>query len=320
MKPCSVCNENANHKIYQVPEMTTGTHEVFPYQQCSKCGFIELLEVPPNMSKYYADDYYSFGPQGKIKGIFKAWRGAAAFGSMNPVSRILHFVFGDPPVAGYLKKLPYSKEWRILDVGCGQGIALRDLNDAGFAALHGVDPHLRCDQILGNVTLQKKEFFEVSGKYDLIFLNHSYEHMPNQKDVLNHAGNVIENDGWLVIRMPTIGASWKRYGVHWFSLHAPRHFSIHSLATFKRQLQDSPFELVKFHFDSDWNHNLSSKKYKKGYTNRDPRYVSNTGISQDDFANAKQEAEAADIALEGDQATFYLQKKSNKQRKELVGP
>ncbi|MCX6125412.1 MAG: class I SAM-dependent methyltransferase, partial [Proteobacteria bacterium] len=242
----------------------------------------------------------------------KALRGAHGFGSRNPLGAMLAKVFGYPPIVHFLKRIAAKTSWRILDVGCGLGIALRDLGFAGFAALDGVDPHLDRTKSIGSVKLFKMDFSEVTETYDLVIFNHSFEHMLNQLEVLTQAAHVLADDGWLLIRMPVVGKSWRQYKCDWFCLHAPRHFSIHTLKSFHKQLLRSPFEIVYLDFDSDWNHNLSSKKYALDIPNSDPRYLKNTGLLPKDFEDAKSEALLANQLGEGDQASFYLRKKSAK--------
>jgi SAM-dependent methyltransferase len=312
-KPCAVCGAVKDHRVHKVKEMTSGTRELFDYQECSECGFLELLNVPNDMSQYYASDYYSFGDQAPLKSWLKALRGARAFGSANPIGTVMAKIFGYPPIVHYLRRIDAKTSWKVLDVGCGQGIALRDLGKAGFSALHGVDPHLDGSKSIGSVQLIKKDFFEVTENYDLIIFNHSYEHMLNQKEALAHCAKILSQDGWLLIRMPIIGNSWRQYFVDWFCLHAPRHFSVHTKASFALQIQESKFDLIHCDFDSDWNHNLSSKKYQKDIPNSDPRYFAHGTLTGKDIADAKMEAATANEQGKGDQASFYLKIKGSRQ-------
>lgn len=43
-----------------LPEMMFGFGEEFAYFECSKCGCLQISEIPVDISKYYPSDYYSF--------------------------------------------------------------------------------------------------------------------------------------------------------------------------------------------------------------------------------------------------------------------
>jgi hypothetical protein len=40
--------------------MQLGLREEFEYFECSKCGCLQIEEVPLDLSKYYPDNYYSY--------------------------------------------------------------------------------------------------------------------------------------------------------------------------------------------------------------------------------------------------------------------
>ena len=55
----------------------------------------------------------------------------------------------------------------------------------GFKNLYGIDPYLQEDNILhSEVNLRKIDIHEVYDFFDLIMLNHSFEHMPDPLNVL----------------------------------------------------------------------------------------------------------------------------------------
>lgn len=55
--------------------MMFGFRDEFTYFECSKCGCIQIIEIPRNMGKYYTPNYYSFKkldkPNNFIKRLWK---------------------------------------------------------------------------------------------------------------------------------------------------------------------------------------------------------------------------------------------------------
>src|SRR6185436_10142585 len=114
----------------------------------------------------------------------------------------------------------------ILDVGAGAGKLLLDLNFLGFRNLVGVDPFIEKDIYHpSGVKILKKELKEMDQEFDLVMFNHSFEHMPEPLAILRKAHQLVRPGHFLVVRIPLAGSfAWRKYGVDWMALDAPRHF------------------------------------------------------------------------------------------------
>ena len=101
----------------------------------------------------------------------------------------------------------------------------------GFKNLYGIDPYLQEDNILkSEVNLRKIDIHEVYDSFDLIMLNHSFEHMPDPLNVLKKINSLLLKFKFLMIRIPVMGTkAWNIYRENWFSLDAPRHLHIQTL-------------------------------------------------------------------------------------------
>ena len=313
VRPCTICLKVSNSEIHPVRELHQGTFEVFHYAECPSCGFLELIDKPKDLGPYYSSGYYSHRSQNSLKAYLKSLRAAHAFGRHKFLGGLLHNVFGYPPIVRWIEPMKPQASWRILDIGCGEGIALQDLRRCGFSALDGIDPFLQADRHLGPVRLQKKALAEVNASYDLIIMNHSIEHMDNQIGVMNHLNRLLTPEGWLLIRMPIVGRGWKTFKGNWYGLDAPRHLVIHSQSSFAALVKESQFEIKFIEFDTDEHHYLASRQYereisfqaKNSYVNG----IAGSIFSEQDIAEAKAYALKANRDKCGDQASFYLQRK-----------
>lgn len=58
---CKICTNKIDNKIYKVKEMMFGLGDSFDYLECHNCGYLQIVEIPSDMKKYYdLNNYYSF--------------------------------------------------------------------------------------------------------------------------------------------------------------------------------------------------------------------------------------------------------------------
>ena len=58
MPQCKICGNSENNKTLLAQERMFGFGSEFEYLECSNCGCIQLLNIPPDMAKYYPQDQY----------------------------------------------------------------------------------------------------------------------------------------------------------------------------------------------------------------------------------------------------------------------
>jgi SAM-dependent methyltransferase len=103
-----------------------------------------------------------------------------------------------------LVQLVGPQEYRILDIGCGDGANMRLLRSRGHAVvgvtLSDVEArdcqgqHLTC--VIGDVARSALPFAD--GTFDALLLSHFLEHMPNPELVLRRCGTALRDGGILV--------------------------------------------------------------------------------------------------------------------------
>ncbi len=306
---CHICASKFS-KTYTFKEKMFGFNDEFKYNECSNCGCLQIAEIPGNMDKYYPPYYYSFTTKTaplKRKSFIKR-----LFGRFR-VKRVLK---RKATALNYIKHINVGIKDRILEVGCGRGYLLCDLFNFGFENVEGVDKYLpeEIDHGYG-VKIRKKELNELDpDRYDVIMMNHVFEHMDQQHQVLNDCHRLLKKDGCLAICIPTLGDAWKIYGENWVQLDTPRHFFLHTLKSMEILADHTSFNIKHTLFDSSSFQFWASELYKKSIPlfsskhNYGP-YPYYENFSEQEMEDYESKAQQLNELKRGDTAVFYLYKK-----------
>jgi SAM-dependent methyltransferase len=250
--------------------MQLGLREEFEYFECSKCGCLQIEEVPLNLSRYYPDNYYSYLvdrpslehpktgiPAVRVKLILRILS-RHYFSNRNFLGAWIaerSSLAGDYPywVRHQKLNLGLHSTSSILDVGCGKGKLLLDLSVLGFSNLLGIDPFLKEDVIYKNgVKVLSKPLDQLNGEFDLVMLHHSFEHMPDPLATLRKAYELVKPGHYVLVRIPLAGSyAWRKYGVNWASLDAPRHLYLHTAESIQILASQAGFEVADVIYDAD---------------------------------------------------------------------
>ncbi|MCP4179753.1 MAG: class I SAM-dependent methyltransferase [bacterium] len=103
-----------------------------------------------------------------------------------------------------IKKIPYGK---ILDVGCGDGYMLNNLNDNKLK--YGIDLSeksiLYARSFANDAKFEFKDLFELNEEYDIITLIEVLEHIPDDfiEKFIKKILSLIKKDGYFILSVPT---------------------------------------------------------------------------------------------------------------------
>lgn len=96
-------------------------------------------------------------------------------------------------------------------------------------------------------------------------MNHILEHLPDQHATLSYVRKIINEDGLLVVRIPTVTSdAFDIYQKNWYQLDAPRHLYLHSHKSIMELLSRYGFKVTELSCDSTIWQYYSSEPYAKG--------------------------------------------------------
>ncbi len=311
---CIICGNAGGNRILSAREKMNGTLEPFDYVQCSACGHLHLVSPPADMGPYYAKGYYSFHSRAIPR--WRQWlyrtRTATLLGGGTAPGRILNRL--KPPYYAYwLGKTRLRLGNRVLDVGCGAGNLLRILQVAGLECT-GIDPYLPGDsRTPEGVELRKADLLAERKTYHAILFNHSFEHVPNPREVLAQAAALLEAGGCVVVRMPLSDSfAFFHYGSDWIQWDAPRHLNLFTADSFRRLAEQTGLRVADTLFDSSKMQFWGSEEYRRnifhsskesyGHNSRQTHFSKKQIRAFDRWSRWLNEMGA------GDQATFICRK------------
>jgi 2-polyprenyl-3-methyl-5-hydroxy-6-metoxy-1,4-benzoquinol methylase len=268
-KACGICGSNGDHLQYNAREMMFGSRERFNYFQCVDCGCLQLAEIPADLSRFYPSNYYSFSDQGQNRNGISQWlyrhwvryliTGESFIGKIASILKNKKL-----PIYDVFRLAGMRREQKILDVGSGAGSTLYPLKEAGFDHLMGSDEFIAEDIKYDNGLLIKKaNLFDIAEtNWDMIMLNHCFEHLPKQQEHMRQIHQLLRPGGVCLIRIPTVSSyAWEHYRENWVQLDAPRHFYLHSHKSITLLAEQAGFQVKDIVQDSTGFQFAGSEQY-----------------------------------------------------------
>lgn len=308
---CLACHNEQGNRTFKAREMMRGTKIWFDYLECAACGSLQILQVPADLAFFYSGSYYSFRaqPQSGLRKFLKRQRARHALGSSSLTGAAVCKFWGPPEYAEWLLTLGAQLDDAVLDVGCGSGILLKELCNAGFRNLTGIDPFMEkeTEASESGFRLLKRDLSAMDGVFDIIMSHHSFEHMPNPRAALADVRRLLKPGGKALIRCPVAACrAWKEYGPDWVQLDAPRHLFIPSIDGFSKLAEATGLDVWKVTCDSYEFQFWGSELYRRDISLEEGRRQSY--FSRQAMREFENRAHALNQTMEGDSACFYIRK------------
>lgn len=222
--PCRVCGRREARVLLSGTDHREGMGGWFSVVECSNCGLARTDPRPDDPMAWYPPSYQQHTARTVTGRVVEAAINRTAARAMPAaVRRIVAAIVPDADMGGQIA--PGS---RVLDVGAGNGTAVRALRAAGIDA-YGIEPESRAvdaarGEGAGTVVRGTLEDHPLGGRFDVVRMYQTLEHMPDPVDALVRARDLLAPGGRLVIGVPNLGSVDRRlFGASWDGLELPRH-------------------------------------------------------------------------------------------------
>jgi ubiquinone/menaquinone biosynthesis C-methylase UbiE len=246
---CDLCNHRKYKKLYNNYDRVYNLSGKFSLLKCNNCGLIFLYPQPnkKDILKYYpSEKYYSLNNNSiedskiKIYNIF--------YKKGYSIKKILF-----SPLKFMIRKIIIKKRANFLDIGCGDGKFLKLMNKFEMNC-YGVEPNNKGNIIEENLKIVNCELKEAKFKkefFDIITLNHVFEHVNQPSSILQEIHRILKPKGKLIIATPNSNSLiTKIFKNKWFQFDTPRHFFLYSEKTIKKYAEKKGFKVNKIVYNS----------------------------------------------------------------------
>ena len=226
---CNLCGSDRWRVLQTVPVQRFGPPGEFNLVQCQDCGlrYLNPRPSPEEMKDYYPAAYreYRASLDESVRRSFQEEK---------------------------LRKLKaHSREGKLVDVGCADGLFLHLARQAGYQVqgvemAEGSAAYAREVYELDVFTGELREANFPGRYFDVVTFWHVLEHLHDPLGELREAFRILKPDGLLVVDVPNI-ASWQArlFAANWRTLDTPRHVYHFSPDTLNAMLARAGFTCFK---------------------------------------------------------------------------
>jgi SAM-dependent methyltransferase len=233
--PCPVCGSKRFLVVVRKGvDYEYGVRGDFQIVKCQSCGLVHLNPRPAlkEVISYYPKTYHAYQKPTQHL-MFRLMNGVRWLTRANQYLRLI------------------GKSGRILDVGCGDGEVLEELQKRGLWELWGLDFNE------GVIKTAKKKGLRVyagtiesvrlpKDYFDLIIMNHLVEHLENPLGTMRRARELLRKGGFVVGQLPNIDCwEYPLFGEKWAGFHIPRHLQMFSKKTLGVLFQKAGFKHIQ---------------------------------------------------------------------------
>jgi 2-polyprenyl-3-methyl-5-hydroxy-6-metoxy-1,4-benzoquinol methylase len=266
---CLICNENSLFlfKKNYVNASNNNTHFDCNFYKCEKCRTVFIYPQPDEvtLASSYSPEYECYKKKFEmnsklfpfIKNKLALWRYPKKLNILAlllcSLSFIIEIVSGKKITYTLSVPLNINKDAEILEIGFGTGYWLLMMKSMNYNNLNGFDIS---ENLFYNETLKYNDInvkndsnlLRVlwSKKFDLIRLEHVFEHISNPHEICKYIFAILSETGILVMTLPTIDSIVKQR--KWlessYDLDVPHHLIHYSKKSIKLLLKSHGFKNI----------------------------------------------------------------------------
>ena len=261
---CPVCNSEGKLCYEGMTDTLFHSGGTWNVKKCShaRCGTLWLDPTPEEtelhkLYKHYStheDGFISPPPRHLLLGKVRAAYLHSKYGYGNTSSPLgllayLHPAWRDTQEANIFY-LPYIQNGKLLDVGCGSGSAMQQLEKMGWDT-EGIDFDEKAIENAKQkgLTVSVGDIFSknyADESFDAILMNHVIEHLPHPLSALQECKRILKQNGIVVALTPnTNSRGHARFGKYWRGLEIPQHLQLFSVSSLHQLARQAGFKDVQ---------------------------------------------------------------------------
>jgi 2-polyprenyl-3-methyl-5-hydroxy-6-metoxy-1,4-benzoquinol methylase len=145
----------------------------------------------------------------------------------------------------------------VLDIGCGNGQRLLELEHCGHNQLYGVEPTVSAAkqaQLATKATIYPTTLEEAplqKAYFGLVIMNQVLEHVPSPRTTLRAVRGLLRPDGALYLTVPNFGSlEAQTFGEHWAGLRIPEHLHHFTPRALRSLIEGSGLRILTWRTDT----------------------------------------------------------------------
>lgn len=252
---CLLCDSRGKPLYQDLPSALFETLGRWSFSQCPRpeCGLVWINPTPveADLAKAYAT-YFTHDKEGKSPKPGASFRDRlyALYRAANYPGWLISGIAREKQRRA-LMFLDDRKTGKLLDVGCGDGQFLSEMQTLGWN-VDGIDfdaAGIRAAKSRYGLTLRHGDLrqADLAGEsFDAITMSHVIEHLVDPVGMLVEIRRVLKSGGCIVVTTPNVGSlGHRKFGAHWFGLDAPRHLNLFSTGSLSEIAQRAGFKIVR---------------------------------------------------------------------------
>jgi len=144
--------------------------------------------------------------------------------------------------------IDFFKNKKLLDVGCATGNFLKMVEFYKLSYVKGIDISEECIKIAKskNLNCENKKFLNEKDRYDIISMWHVIEHIRKPLEYIEHAYNLLNKDGILLIETPVVGKVSNSFGSSWRYYMPTEHINLFTFSSLVNISLNHGFKIKSF--------------------------------------------------------------------------